>query len=60
MSRTRRRIKIYFIIFVVLLGVAVLLPNIIKIISDYFHTEQSYYYPNDLQRDDYLNDRKNK
>jgi hypothetical protein len=60
MSRARRRIKIYLIIFVILLGVAAFLPAIMRTISDYFHTEQSYYYPNDLQRDDYLKDRENK
>jgi hypothetical protein len=60
MSRIKRRIKIYLIIFVVLLGVAVFLPVIIRTISDYFNTEQTYYYPHDLQRDDYINNQKKK
>jgi hypothetical protein len=60
MSRRRWRIKVYLIIFIVLLGVAVCLPAIMRTISDYFHSNQSYYSPNDLQRDDYLNERKNK
>jgi hypothetical protein len=60
MSRRMRRIKIYFIIFVVLLVVALFLPVIMRTISDYFRGEQTYYYPHDLQRDDYMNDRKNK
>ncbi len=54
MARTKRRFKIYLIIFMILLVVAVFLPTIMKTISDYFHSEQAYYYPHDLQRGDYL------
>lgn len=60
MSRIKRRTKIYFVIFVVLLGVAVFLPAIMKTISDYFHKDQIYYYPHDLQREDYINEQKDK
>jgi len=55
----KRRLKIYLIIFVVLLGIAVFLPAVMKTVSDYLHTEQDYYYPHDLQRDDYIKNRKN-
>ena len=60
MSRAKRRIKTYLIIFLVLLVVAVLLPVILRIISNCFHSDQKYYYPHDLQRDDYLNEHKKK
>jgi hypothetical protein len=60
MSRLKRRIKTYCIVFLVLLVVAVFLPAILKVISDYFHSEQAYYYPHDLQRDEYLNEQKKK
>ncbi len=55
MSRAKRRIKIYFIIFLILLAVAVSLPVILRTISDYFKSDQKYYYPHDLQRDKFLN-----
>lgn len=55
MSRAKRRIKIYCIIFLVLLAVAVSLPVILRTISDYFKSDQKYYYPHDLQRDEFLN-----
>jgi hypothetical protein len=58
MSRAKRRIKIYCIIFLVLLAVAVSLPVILRTISDYFKSDQKYYYPHDLQRDEYLNGQK--
>lgn len=60
MSGSKRRMKIYFVIFIVLLVVAVFLPAILRTISDYFHSEQAYYYPSDLQRDEILNREKNK
>jgi hypothetical protein len=55
MSRAKRRIKIYCIIFLILLAVAVSLPVILRTISDYFESDQKYYYPHDLQRDEFLN-----
>ncbi len=58
MSRAKRRIKIYCIIFLILLAVAVSLPVILRTISDYFKSDQKYYYPHDLQRDEYLNGKK--
>ena len=58
MSRAKRRIKIYCIVFLILLAVAVMLPVILRTISDYFKSDQSYYYPHDLQRDEYLNGQK--
>jgi hypothetical protein len=58
MSRVKRRIKIYGIIFLILLAVAVSLPVILRTISDYFKSDQKYYYPHDLQRDEYLNEKK--
>jgi hypothetical protein len=58
MSRTTRKIKIYCIVFLVLLVVAALLPVILRTVADYFRSEQKYYYPHDLQRDEYLNGRK--
>ncbi len=60
MSRRKRRIKIYVIIFLVLVVVALFLPAIMRTISDYFRGDQNYYYPHDLQRDDYINEQKNK
>ena len=59
MSRMKRRLKVYFVIFVVLLAIALFLPAAMKTISDYFHTEQDYYNPHDLQREDYIKNRKN-
>lgn len=58
MSRAKRRIKVYFVVFLILLVVAVLLPVILRTISDYFSSDQKYYYPHDLQRDEYLNGQK--
>jgi hypothetical protein len=55
MSRAKRRIKIYCIVFLILLAVAVSLPAILRTISDYFKSDQKYYYPHDLQRDEFLN-----
>jgi hypothetical protein len=60
MGRTKRRIKIYLLIFVFLLVVALFLPAIIRTISDYFHSEQAYYYPHDLQRGTYQQEREKK
>jgi hypothetical protein len=60
MARIKRRIKIYLFIFMILLGVAVFLPTIIRAISNYFHTERAYYYPHDLQRGDYLEQQEKK
>ena len=37
---------------------AVFLPVILRTISDYFKSDQKYYYPHDLQRDEYLNEQK--
>ena len=60
MSRTTRRIKIYMIIFLILLIVAVFLPTIMETISSLFYSEQAYYAPHDLQREDFLRHRENR
>jgi hypothetical protein len=56
----KRRIRIYLIIFVILLVTAVFLPAVIRTVSDYFQGGQHYYYPHDLQRGDYLEHREQK
>ena len=60
MAPMKRRIRIYLIIFVILLVTAVFLPAVIKTVSDYFQGEQRFYYPQDLQRGDYLEHREQK
>lgn len=57
MSRLKRRMKVYLVVFLVLLAVAVLLPVILRTIADCFRSDQTYYYPHDLQRDEYLDGR---
>ena len=57
MRLMKRRARIYVILFVILLVTAVLVPIVIRAVSDYFHGGQHYYYPHDLQRGEYQEQR---
>jgi hypothetical protein len=51
MSRARRKLRIYLLILLVAVLVALVIPYVTQTVSDYFQDGPKYYYPHDLERD---------
>jgi hypothetical protein len=51
MARSRRRFRIYLLILLVAILVALVIPYVTRTLSDYFQNGPKYYYPHDLDRD---------
>jgi hypothetical protein len=58
--KSRRRTRVYVAIIVSIVLLAVLIPLAGKMIARYFSHESTYYYPHDLERDEYLREREEK